>query len=158
MSRRADGSRLVMVRSQNGLVNAELAVGTPSWLNPVCRSDGDGRSEIAGSYHAARRHAAGVLQRRQQLVESPLPGFSNHVNGTPELGSVQARGRRRACVRLLVPDSVRLNQYHRAAQPLDGEMRWPAPCDRRDQGHFRRRWCRSVRYCGRAVLADCLRP
>ena len=116
VSRRADGSRLVMVRvGPDGLViSAESpAVGTPNrWLNPVgvVDLDGDGRSEITA---VTTPHIGGTLrvyQRRgQQLVEvASLPGFSNHVNGTLELGlsrPVVVDGR----VRLLVPDAARLN-------------------------------------------------
>jgi hypothetical protein len=113
-SRRADGSRLVMVRLSGDRleISAESpAIGTPNrWLNPVgvADLDGDGRSEIAA---VTTPHIGGTLrvyQRRgQQLVEvAALAGFSNHVNGSLELGlsrPVVIDGR----VRLLVPDASR---------------------------------------------------
>lgn len=113
-SRRADGSRLVMVRLSGDRleISAESpAIGTPNrWLNPVgvADLDGDGRSEIAA---VTTPHIGGTLrvyQRRgQQLVEvAALAGFSNHINGSLELGlsrPVVIDGR----VRLLVPDASR---------------------------------------------------
>lgn len=115
VSRRDDGSRLVMIRLSGDRleVSAESpAIGTPRrWLNPVgvVDLDGDGRAEIA---MVTTPHIGGTLRvyRRngRKLVEiAALAGFSNHVYGTPELGlsaPVSIAGR----MRLLVPDAARL--------------------------------------------------
>lgn len=114
VSRRQDGSRLVMIRLNGDRleVSAESpAIGTPMrWLNPVgvVDLDGDGRSEIA---IVTTPHIGGTLRAYQRsgkkLVEiAALAGFSNHVNGSPELGlsvPISLAGR----VRLLVPDTTR---------------------------------------------------
>ena len=116
VSRRGDGSRLMMV-GLNGdelAISAEsAAIGTPNrWLNPVgvVDLDGDGRAEIAA---VTTPHIGGTLrvyQRRgKKLVEiAALNDFSNHVNGSVELGLSRpvAMGGR---MRLLVPDAARLN-------------------------------------------------
>ena len=115
VSRRDDGSRLVMIRLSGDRleVSAESpAIGTPMrWLNPVgvADLDGDGRAEIA---MVTTPHIGGTLRvyRRngRKLVEiAALAGFSNHVYGTSELGlsaPVSIAGR----MRLLVPNATRL--------------------------------------------------
>ena len=114
VSRRDDGARLVVIqqRGEQLELSAESpAIGTPMrWLNPVgvADLDGDGTAEIA---LVTTPHIGGVLRvfRRQgaKLVEvAALPGFSNHVLGSPELGlsmPLSIAGK----MRLLVPDSTR---------------------------------------------------
>jgi hypothetical protein len=114
VSRRQDGARLVMLRlSADRLeVAAESpAIGTPMrWLNPIgaVDLDADGRSEIA---IVSTPHIGGTLRVYQRsgkkLVEiAALAGFSNHINGSPELGLSAAlphAGR----MHLLVPDTTR---------------------------------------------------
>lgn len=116
VSRRQDGSRLVMIRLNGDRleVSAESpATGTAMrWLNPVgvADLDGDGRFEIA---LVTTPHIGGTLRvyRRdgQKLVEiAALGGFSNHVYGSPELGlsiPVSIGGP----PRLLVPDATRMH-------------------------------------------------
>jgi hypothetical protein len=114
VSRRHDGSRLVMIRIDGDRleVSAESpAIGIPMrWLNPVgvVDLDGDGRSEIA---IVTTPHIGGSLRvyRRggRELSEiAALAGFSNHVYGSSELGlstPISVAGR----MRLLVPDATR---------------------------------------------------
>lgn len=114
VSRRSEGARLVVIeqRGERLEVSAESsAIGTPMrWLNPVgvADLDGDGTAEIA---LVTTPHLDGMLRvyRRQgaKLVEiAALPGFSNHVLGSPELGlsmPLSIAGK----MRLLVPDSTR---------------------------------------------------
>jgi hypothetical protein len=170
VSRRYDGSRLVMLRVEDGglQISAESpATGTPNrWMNPVgvADLDGDGRSEIAA---VTTPHIGGTLrvyQRRgQQLVEvASLAGFSNHVNGTLELGlsrPVVIDGR----TLLLVPDAAR--QALRIAALEGGKLvevgRCAVPAPVTDAIKVISPSVVSVGLVtGRrnVVLADCLRP
>ncbi|MBX3608332.1 MAG: hypothetical protein KF871_00435 [Hydrogenophaga sp.] len=106
------------------LLAASAPIGTPNrWLNPVgvADLDGDGQAEIAA---VTTPHIGGVLRvyRRNgaQLVEiASLPGFSNHVYGSPELGlsGVARIGERNV---LLVPDARRASV--RAMALRDGQL------------------------------------
>ena len=114
VSRRNEGARLVVIQQRGDRLefSAETpAIGTPMrWLNPVgvADLDGDGTAEIA---LVTTPHIGGMLRvyRRQvtKLVEiAALPGFSNHVLGSPELGlsmPLSIVGK----MRLLVPDTTR---------------------------------------------------
>ncbi len=114
VSRREDGSRLVMIRLSGGALEVSAqspAIGTPNrWLNPVGIGDldGDGRAEVVV---VTTPHISGTLRiyrrDREDLVEiAALSGFSNHVYGTPELGLstlVFSGGR----MLLVVPDALR---------------------------------------------------
>lgn len=115
VSRRGTGSRLVLIQ----LDGDRLAISAQSpaigvsmrWLNPVgiADLDGDGRAEIAA---VTTPHIGGTLKiyRRNggNLVEiAALPGFSNHVYGSPELG-LSAATSIGGKMRLLVPDALRL--------------------------------------------------
>ena len=116
VSRPADGSRLVMVRLAGDQL--EISAESPAtgmanrWMNPVGVADfnGDGRAEIAA---VTTPHIGGTLRvykrKGKQLVEmAALPGFSNHIYGTPELRlskAVAIDGH----VRLLVPNATRSN-------------------------------------------------
>lgn len=114
VSQRDRGGRLVLIGLQAGalaIVAQSPPIGIPNrWLNPVAVTDldGDGRAEIAA---VITPHLAGPLKvyRREgaQLVEvAALPGFSNHVFGSTELGlaaPMQIDGK----PRLLVPDARR---------------------------------------------------
>ncbi len=115
ISRRDSGARLALIRlSAGGLaISAQSQpIGLPMrWLNPVgvADLDGDERAEIAA---VITPHIGGPLKvyrrRDAELVEiAALPGFSNHVYGSPELAlsaPVSIAGR----TRLLVPDATRL--------------------------------------------------
>ncbi len=115
VSRRGSGARLVLIRVNDGRLEAGAqspAIGTPMrWLNPVgvADLDADGQAEIAA---VITPHIGGMLKvyRRQggRLVEvAALAGFSNHVYGSAELAlstPVSIAGR----TRLLVPDNTRL--------------------------------------------------
>ncbi len=114
VSRCNEGARLVLIqqRGERLEISAETpAIGTPMrWLNPVgvADLDGDGMAEIA---LVTTPHIGGMLwvYRRQgaTFVEiAALPGFSNHVLGSPELGlsmPLSIAGK----MRLLVPDTTR---------------------------------------------------
>lgn len=114
VSRRDSGSRLVLIRLRAGHLEIGAqspAIGTPMrWLNPVgvADLDGDGQTELAV---VSTPHISGTLKiyRRsgEQLVElAALPGFSNHVFGSTELGlstALAIAGR----MQLLVPDTTR---------------------------------------------------
>ncbi len=127
VSRRDEGARLVVIQQRgDGLeISAETpAIGTPMrWLNPVgvADLDGDGIAEIA---LVTTPHIGGMLRvyRRQgaKLVEiAALPGFSNHVLGSPALGlsmPLSIAGK----MRLLVPDTTR--RYLRIAGLEDGRL------------------------------------
>lgn len=127
VSRRNEGARLVVIqhRGERLELSAESpAIGTPMrWLNPVgvADLDGDSTAEIA---LVTTPHIGGMLRvfRRQgaKLVEiAALPGFSNHVLGSPELGlsmPLSIAGK----MRLLVPDTTR--RYLRIAGLEDGRL------------------------------------
>jgi hypothetical protein len=116
VSRRDNGSRLVMMGLRNGRLEISAqspAIGVPMrWMNVVGAADldGDGKAEIAA---VTTPHIGGTLRvyrrRRGELREiAALSGFSNHVYGSPELGlsaPVAAGGR----TRLVVPDASRLS-------------------------------------------------
>lgn len=114
VSRRDSGARLVLIRLRAGHLEIDAqspAIGMPMrWLNPVgvADLDGDGQAELAV---VSTPHISGTLKiyRRsgKQLVEgAALPGFSNHVFGSTELGlstALSIAGR----MQLLVPDTTR---------------------------------------------------
>jgi len=113
-SNRFSGSRLMLLalRGDQLLTSAQsLPIGVPMrWLNPVAVADldGDGLAEIAA---VVTPHIGGTLkiyQRRgEQLVEiAKLPGFSNHIYGTPEL-ALSASIAIADKTFLLVPDATR---------------------------------------------------
>lgn len=134
VSRRHDGSRVAMIRLNDGRleVSAESpAIGVPMrWLNPigVVDLDGDGRAEIA---IVTTPHIGGTLRvyrkSGKQLVEiAALAGFSNHVYGSPELAlskPVSLAGR----MHLLVPDAAR--RYLRIAALQHGRLVEVGRCD-----------------------------
>lgn len=114
VSGRDNGSRLVMMRLISGrlAISAQSApIGVPMrWLNVVgvADLDADGVAEIAA---VSTPHIGGRLavygRRGAELLEiASLPGFSNHVYGSAELGlsaAVAVGGR----ARLVVPDASR---------------------------------------------------
>ena len=138
VSQRDRGARLALI----GVVDGRLAItaesppiGTPQrWLNPVgvADLDGDGRAEIAA---VVTPHIGGTLKvyRRDGplLIETAaLPGFSNHVYGSPELALSMPLATPRASY-LIVPDARR--SALRAITLVDGQLsqrahwRLPAP-------------------------------
>ncbi len=115
VSQRDSGARLVLIKLHGDhlAISAQSpAIGKPMrWLNPVgvADLDADGQAEIAA---VITPHLAGplkVYQRNgEQLTEiAALPGFSNHVYGSPEwaLSMPLSIG---GHIRLLVPDASRM--------------------------------------------------
>jgi hypothetical protein len=114
VSRSDAGSRLVLFRLNDDHLDISAqspSIGTPMrWLNlvGVADLDGDGHAEIVA---VTTPHIGGKLRvyRRQNrdLVEfASLPGFSNHVFGSPEQGlsaPISIEGQ----MRLLVTDASR---------------------------------------------------
>lgn len=114
VSGRGVGAQLALLGLRGGslaVIARSPAIGTPMrWLNPVgvADLDGDGHAEIAAVFTP---HIGGTLRvfRRDgdRLAEiAALPGFSNHVYGSPDLAlgaPVVVAGR----WRLVVPDASR---------------------------------------------------
>lgn len=114
VSARGSGSQLALLGLRSGrleIVARSAPIGTSNrWLNPVgvADLDGDGVAEIAA---VTTPHIGGVLRlyqlRDEALVEiDALPGFSNHVHGSTELG-LSAPMRIAGRMQLLVPDTQR---------------------------------------------------
>ena len=114
VSSRSVGSRLVVFGFTNGrlsMLSQSKPVGVPMrWLNPVgvADLDGDGALEVAA---VVTPHIGGMLRvyqkRGKDLVAfAELPGFSNHLYGSPEL-AMSAALNWGGTMRLLVPDIER---------------------------------------------------
>ncbi len=114
VSQRNSGARLMLIRlnGESLTISAQSpAIGKAMrWLNPVgvVDLDDDGQAEITV---VITPHLAGPLKvyrrKGEQLIEiATLPGFSNHVYGSPELAlsmPLSIAGH----MRLLVPDASR---------------------------------------------------
>lgn len=138
VSSRSAGARLMLLRLRGGGLGPSAqsaAIGVSMrWLNPVgvADLDGDGRGEIAA---VVTPHLSGTLKvyRRQgeRLLEiAALPGFSNHIYGSPEL-ALSAPVRLEGRMRLLVPDAARQSLRIVALEPSGlvalGACALPAP-------------------------------
>ncbi|MBU1040358.1 MAG: hypothetical protein KKF77_04575 [Proteobacteria bacterium] len=133
VSNRATGSALALLGADNGrLVMVARSAPTGKarrWLNPVgvADLDGDGVSEIAA---VLTPHIGGTLKvyrREGRILKelAALPGFSNHIYGTPELrlSAIATLGGR---ARLLVPDAARTAL--RVVELRDGRLRETNRC------------------------------